>query len=295
MTDDRSPAAPRKRSRWKLGCTVVMLSLVALICVAGVVIYGLWNAEPTQWKAIAEFKRSVAVQERVKMADNVRNRFLREISALDDESDQVVGDEGAASQGANATARDASTSHAPSAAKPRERVISMTTDELNAWLDQGLPSLLVNQEIHLPDELSNLAAWGENGKPVFAFKVATPQVQQVVSIVLNPEFLPTGKARASIAAVRGGKLPLPLKTVTGLVRDKLEAADRKDLVDRLQGAVDGKEFDPTGSVDGTRTARLVGLKFNDTGLDLTFRIEKKDKRPQAAAKTPSSATEKETP
>ncbi len=233
-----------------MGCLFVLL-LFAMIAVAAVGIgRRLWRSEPAYWignrAAIAQTDPAVLVD----AADRAFNRILGELS--DSRGYQPTGISGGDTLGV--------------------RTITLNFDEANAWLATRLNDWLANQKRELPAGLSKPMLASEGDSLVAAFHYQNNDIDQVFSVLLSLAFLDDGRAVLSIDGIRGGRLPLPTGSVIKRLPGGTEAGDahRSRAVAVLLGQ---QPFDPVLPIDGTRQARIIGMRVDDKSVSLTVRAE----------------------
>lgn len=264
MTNEQIPSieqGPRpRRLRRRLGCAAIVLGLLIVL---GLILFvsgrSLWRSEPAYWTANQSFIANTSEVELTDLADRAFNRILSELS-YSRGYHQV--DTGA---GGSATKQSLGT-----------RTIRLGFEEANAWLATRLDDWLVNQKRELPAGITGpmLASAGSSLAAVFRYK--SPEVDQVFSIFMSLEFLDNGQAMLSVDGVRGGRLPLPTKTVLGQLPGVNEDdAQRSQTIAVLLGQ---QSFDPVLPIDGTRQARIIGMKVKEDGLYLVVQAEPYDGR-----------------
>lgn len=232
-----------------MGCLIVLL-LFALLAVAAVGIgRKLWRSEPAYWArnqtAIAGTDQTLLID----AADRAFNRILGELS--DSRGYQPTG------KGDDALG---------------VRTITLNFDEANAWLATRLKDWLANQKRELPAGLTDPMLASSGDSLVAAFHYKNNDIDQVFSVLLSLKFLDDGQAVLSIDGIRGGRLPLP----TGSVLNRLPggAEDGEAHHSRVVAVLLGQQpFDPVLPIDGTRQARIIGMKVDDKSVGLTVRAE----------------------
>lgn len=232
-----------------MGCLFVLLLLVLIGFAAWGIGHKLWHSEPAYWTsnraAITATDQTVLVD----AADRAFNRILGELS--DSRGYRPTGNPGDALG---------------------VRTITLGFDEANAWLATRLNDWLANQKRELPAGLSQpmLASGGDS--LVAAFHYKNNEIDQVFSVFLSLKFHDDGQAVLSIDGIRGGRLPLP----TGSVLKHLPggAADNGAQHSRITAVLLGQQpFDPVLPIDGTRRARIIGMRVDDKSVSLTVRAE----------------------
>lgn len=234
---------------------LILLVLIGFLAFA----YGrhLWRSEPAYWIQNQAFTANTSDVAMTDMADRAFNRILSELaySRGYQPVDTGAGDTtGKQSLGV--------------------RTIRLGYEEANAWLATRLDDWMVNQGRELPAGISRPMLASNGDSLVAAFRYQNQEINQVFSVLLSLEFLDNGKAKLSVDGVRGGRLPLPTRTVLdqlpGVNKDD---AQRSQTVAVLLGQ---QSFDPILPIDGTRQARIIGMQVDDQGVSLVVRAEPTD-------------------
>jgi hypothetical protein len=249
------PAGASRRARRRFGCVaVVMLVVMTLITAVGVG-RGLWVNEPAHWIRNRRFLDQTPKAQLAELSEQAFNRILSELSGS---SGYLPVDPGEGPTG-NAEALGV-------------RTIRLGFDEANAWLNERLDDWLENRQRRLPAGLSDPMLASDSGRLIVAFRYKTGEIDQVFSVLMSLKFLDDGMAVLSIDGVTGGCLPLP----TGSVIKRLpgaagsEDANRSKAIAVLLGQ---QPFDPVLPIDGSRRARIIGLKVDDQGVGLVVQAE----------------------
>ena len=253
-----------------IGCTgVVILAILAVTLAAGVG-YWMWNSTPDYWEANQQALASTTREQQERMADDAFNRLTSTFTAARGESRSA----GPPAAGAQSGELQASADQATTATEASpDRTVKLTYNEVNAWLATRLEDWLANQGTSLPKEVRDFMIAKEGDNLVAAFQFDTPQLQQVVSLVLDVAMTPEGLMRVAVVRVRGGTLPLPIEELLQGIREGSPDAVSEEDFDRLAGALDGQTFEPEFKIDGSRTARITHFKMLDDGVEVTARVQ----------------------
>ncbi len=251
-----SMQVPRgRRIRRRLGCAFIVLVLLVLIGLLAFV-FGrhLWRSEPTYWTQNQTFTANTSDVALTDMADRAFNRILSELSN---------------SRGYQPT--DSNDGGTTAEQTLGVRTIRLGFEEANAWLTTRLNDWLVNQHRELPPGISRPMLASNGDSLVAAFRYQNQEIDQVFSVLLSLDFLDNGQAKLSVDGVRGGRLPLPTKTVLDQLPGVNEDdAKRSQTIAVLLGQ---QSFDPILPIDGSRQARIIGMQVDDQGVALVVRAE----------------------
>lgn len=256
MTQTPSPKAetkkPGRRNRWLMGCGALLLVLVLIAVTAGLIGRHLWQSEPAYWTRHQVFITETDVPTQQRVADDAFNRVMSELSY---------------SRGY----RPAGSGEQTDPDNLGVRTIRLGFEEANAWLAQSLGAWLENRGQQMPAGISNPMLAAEGGDLVAAFRYQKGEVDQVFSVLLMLEFESDGRAVLSINGLRGGRLPLPTQSILDRLPDVAGEAEHSRAIKVLMGE---QPFDPILPIDGTRQARIIGMRVDDEGVELTLQAER---------------------
>lgn len=229
--------APRRR-RWRAIILSVLLTMIALACLTGGWMYWRWSSRPDYWR---QYEAFLAAQGEAlgPMADGVENRVLSELSQIGRNSSDTA-------------------------------TVIVTLEEANAWLSRKLPAWAANQGLEVPELLRGAMVAIQGGRPVLAFAVKTPQMNQVFSIVFDIR-ADAEQARVQAQQIYAGTLPIPAGSIIELLKKTTPPEDIEPLV----ALFDGLPFDPVFRHPGheAKKLRLIGFAVKDKELGLTLRAE----------------------
>ncbi|MEE9212741.1 MAG: hypothetical protein V3U29_08820 [Phycisphaeraceae bacterium] len=241
------------------------LLCVALLCVAGGVGYWLWQSEPAYVTRTRALLQSKSHGELEQMASSLENRIVSELTSISPTSG--TGSSTHSNAAVTATLESRITGDAGDV-----RTISVSLDEVNAWMAVKLNAWLANQHKTLPDEITEPMVAVRDDKLVLAFRYVSDRLDQVVSLDFTVELQDGQEATIKLLGIRGGKLPLPAGTAAKLM-PKTADSDQQGVIEKLAKAFDGMSFDPVANIDASRKARVIGLALRPDGLDVTVRVE----------------------
>ncbi|MCE9589665.1 MAG: hypothetical protein K8S99_03985 [Planctomycetes bacterium] len=241
-----TPTNPAPAKRRRLGCQVALLVFIALLLGGGMWAYHLWSSKPAYWLANQQFLATHDNETLLLMATALEQRIL-------------------------ATVTDPSSTGSES----EDRAVAMSADEVNAWLHIKLGTLLANQNLAMPKEVSEPMIAVENDRLVLAFRYQTERVDQVVSAMFTVVMHEDGRATVKLDAGRVGRLPVPVAiTGTALAHPKGDAAlGRPGAKNVMESLFAGYTFDPVTPIDQTRQVRLRGYRLTPQGIEATLRSE----------------------
>ncbi len=260
-----------KRFIWR---SVVVVALLAII---GVVVgFFLLRSEPSHWAERQQRRATVPQADRNTQAQSLEARFTALLSYTNPTGDP----------GIKFLPDSASTGAVTGVSTPGQpddglglRSISVSTDEVNAWLETRLPEWLANQNVTLPAEVQDPMFAVRDGLVILAFRYETQRVSQVVSMSFRPELIGQDTQNPqlvfALAGVSGGKLPFPSGTLVSRLEEQASTAKNEALT-RVADAMAGRPFEPVMPLaDGKRQVRLINYTLGDDTTELTVRLEPK--------------------
>ena len=240
-------AAGESRSfcfRWKK----VLVLVIAFFCVTAISGYALLRAEPSYWKQRRRFLQSHTPQQLMEMGESLERRLLAGLTGVSTAANSV---------------------EALDVADQGPRVVRISVDEVNAWLDQRLKGWLGNQGHKLPKEVKEPMIAIEDDNLVIAFRYQTKGFDQIVSGFFGIRILEDGQAKVERRGISGGKLPLPAETITQQLSHSDKPSSQTAQAAKLLEAIDGKAFDPVVTVD-EHLIRILDIKLQPDGIELSI-------------------------
>lgn len=243
-----NPRPPMTRGeKLRMGCGVTILILLAIIGITAGTCYLLWKSEPGYWKANREYLANTSNADKIAKAEQLERRVTEGLSDHPDDAPQTV---------------------------------KFRFDEVNAWFDSKYEAWAINQGRLAPGQLKRpFMITAEGSDLVLAARVQTPEVDQVVSVVLAFEIVPDGRARLQLKSIRGGKLPIPTSYVVQRLAPmipQIQDPSTGETQDPANLATTGIFYPPVIKHAG-RDLRLLNFKVEDEGIEITF----KNERPKA--------------
>lgn len=269
-----TPRWPRRRcgghllTKLAVAASVVVLLVIAALSIAGGVGYWMWSSEPDYWQARNAQLESVPEPQLRQQAEDLEQRVVGTLTAVHPPTHEPMQPTPAGDTAATVPPDATNT-----AGGADVRTITMSFDDVNAWLATRLDGWLANQGEELPPQVSRFMLTAEGDDLVLAFLVDSPQVRQVVSVIFNVQVLRGGQARLRVVEVRGGTLPMPVDALMTQLEEQAPTGVDDEAVARLARALDGETFDPLHEIDKARQARLLALDVSPTGLTATVRVE----------------------
>lgn len=283
---DNADQKPAKKRR--VGCGTVILIMLVLGGVIGGWCYWLWKAEPVYWVEHEKFLQQTTPQERLVMAESVEKRILDMLSvavSTGDASSHTGGDASSASGSGDSVSQAVTTAEGQAATKVSAKTVKnpdavhsllMTTNELNAWMDQRLDGWAANQGLTIPDFIEEPMLAIEGKDMVIAFRYKKPPISQVVSLVSRVE-IEKGEAIIRVRGVRGGRLRLPgVKAASKVVGSRGGNSKIGDIAEKITEVFDGKTFDPVIKLNHQRI-RMLSFVLQKDGALIKFKAVQKNK------------------
>ena len=237
-----------------IGCLGVTALLAAAVMVALVVLWWLVTGEPEHWQAQRQRLLQLSEAERDEHAQRLENRLDRTFSGAGD-----------AQPGVNVAAHDPS--------PLGERELSMSFDELNAWLDRRLELWLQHEQIDLDLPVSDVVVASSQGELILAARVGFQHFASVLSARIDAELLDDGDMRLHLRRIELGRLPMPLDQAVEMTREHLpERYQQQKFVRQSLEILEGERFTPAYDT-GDHEVRLIDWLVRDDGVDLTITLQ----------------------
>ncbi len=251
----------------------VLLVLVALVVGRG---YWLWRSPPVYWQDHQQYLQRTTVQERLALAQSVERRILEEFNAVpvNSPASSNTSNVSNVSQG-----NDAVTALIGTVQPHVTKTVSLSIEEVNAWIDQRLKDWASNQGTSIPEYVTDPMVAIEGDNLVIAFKFDKPNLKQVVSAVTRIEIDKSqndqaGQARIRIVKIKGGRLRIPaVKTLSQAVEKQAKSSSElADMASKITETFDGQIFDPVLKLNNQKI-RIVSLqlKHEPRGIELSIK------------------------
>ncbi len=261
-----------QKPKMTFGKIFLLLTVVTGLC--GLWAYWMWKSEPVYWQERREYLQQTTPAQRMAIAESIEQRLLNKLNLASGSAHQAQGTGG----GMQIMTAGDSPPGVQRAGDPQatEQDIFLTTDEMNAWMDQRLTDWAGNQGIRIPPfvESPMLAVEGEN--LVIAFKVVKPPIRQIMSIVCEV-VIDSGQATTRVMSVRGGRLKLPgVQAASSVLQNSQSESKFAQTAAKIKEAFDGKSFDPVLKLSNQKI-QLVAFKLKKDGAMLTVKPQTKKK------------------
>ncbi len=266
MTHEQQATEPsrRRRSAWRMIFRIALLFVLLVVGAIGLVIY-LLRSEPEYVTQHRLMMASRSPEELRQLADDAHKRFatLTEFQFDAATQQRIASGEITLRQALEQTIGT-------------ERTITLTLNEINAWLRTELPHQIRAAGQEWPKELSDpgLAVEGEN--LVVFCRAEVGHFSQIISIVFTLKFEDDQPATVRVLQARGGRLPVPRSLIA-----QVGGENPNDRINEFVRAFDGQTFDPILDfvfTDDLRQARVVDMQVHHDRIDFRVRIERKGKK-----------------
>ena len=263
---------PKPKRRW---LHRTLLTIIWLMVVGGGTVAYLWWAKPADYKEFQAFLASRSEVEIEEMAVAVEDKFSAVFATRSlggpGEGDMLAADLTSSEQAA-ALAKAIEAGEIDPSVLFGPRQMSVTRDEANVWLSQKLPAWIESRGYPFPSQISDLMAATEGRYLVFRFNLETEEINQVVSMTMNARFKDDGKVLLTLRSIKGGQLPLPLSSLTGVLKKNAGAGRMKEVVEQMANLFDGQTFDTRFKFDELRDLIVVGLLFVENRITLKMQL-----------------------
>lgn len=251
--------------RWLLGCGGVVLLMFVGLGLGGWYLYHLWRSVPEGWQRVESMRELTTPEQRSALAAEVEKRVLAALSF-------PAGPRGSRHpQAAPAMTDPAMASRSD---RPGIHVLTLTNDEINAWLEHRLPMWAANRGTPLPTQVDGIRYWPEGGHPSLAARVTLDGATQVVSMTFDLIMSGGETARLELGELRGGQLPMPGdQLIEEGIAELRKASDSSELAETVAQVLSGGAFEPVVPIDHERQVRLTDFGVDESGMTLTFHSE----------------------
>lgn len=267
-------ATPDPTGRRWLTWRKVILLVIGGICLLGVAgaVGGYWllQATPVYWQQRQQYLTSLSLQDLKREAESLERRILNELSYVS--SGSPLEGEGT-QQNAQGAGQDSDV------AIPHEpRTVSLTINEVNAWMAKRLKSWMKNQQMHIPKGVTDPMVAVQDEHLVLAFQFDSGELSSVISLLFTVEIQDNHEAQIKLNKMRGGRLPLPTGIVHRLGTAGTSAKHQQQIAS-LAEAFDGMTFDPVMRFD-QQQIRVLAIGLHPDRIDLTIQAEEVKKPPK---------------
>ncbi len=260
---------PKPKRRW---LRRTLLTIIWLMVVAGGTVVYLWWAKPADYKEFQAFLASRSEVEIEEIAVAVEDKFSAVFATSSLAEGEGLAADLTSSEQAAAVAKAIEAGEIDASVLFGPRQMTVTRDEANVWLSQKLPEWIESRGYPFPSQVSDLMAATEGRYLVFRFNLETEEISQVVSMTMDAKFQDDGKVLLTLQSIKGGQLPLPLSSLTGVLKKNAGGGRMKEAVEQMTNLFDGQTFDTRFKFDELRDLIVVGLDFVENRITLKMRL-----------------------
>ena len=217
----------------------IVLGTIGVVLLIGLFLFWRWHHTPSYWRA-NEALMDEQEEHLPQLANEFESRMISNASRLDTE-------------GADAT-------------------LVVPYDLANAWLRSKFPKWLANQGYTIPPPFSDFMIAADDGRPIVAFKLTTPEIEQVISMRFEVR-LSGDRAHIQLDGCHAGGLRVPVNSIADHLTNKLPAYDIEPLIKLIHGVSIDPVFKHPGHTN--RNLRLIGLEMQKDAAVLTLRAERR--------------------
>ncbi|QDU70902.1 hypothetical protein [Mucisphaera calidilacus] len=252
----------------------ITLGLLALgLATVGVLAY-LLLATPGHVRQAQAFIEQTPQPKLSQIAESLEQRFTNRLgdnaSSIDNSTRQLL--QGTASAGTSPDLSLARNSSEDDENAPQ--TITMSYDEINAWLSQRLDSWVRNQGGQLPQFARDYLLTHKDGRLALAFRMSSDGISGWVSVFLKLQINTHDTATVTVTGIEAGHLRMPSNNISLRLREyakKNASSSAKTLAD----AFNGKSFDPVFPMDRKTDVRVTDISTTQQGITVTIVKEKR--------------------
>lgn len=216
-----------------------MLGVITTIILIGLFFVWRWNSLPGYWQDNEAHARQ-NIDRLPELANRFENKMISEASLLDTEGQLVT--------------------------------LTVPYDLANAWLRSKFPKWMANQGYLIPPPFSDFMIATENGMPVIAFRLTTPEIEQVISMRFAVQ-LQGDNARIHLDNCRAGRLSIPAESIIEHLGNKLPGYNIEPLIKLVRGVTFERVTKHPGHTN--RDLRLMDIKFIENEMVLTLQAQRR--------------------
>lgn len=264
----------------KLITRVVVLTLLAVLLTAGVVIY-LAKSEPGYWKQHEKFLAETTPQEMEKLAGQVEDKLKMLANLGIDQNDpatQTLRELTGQGTG-NQTTADGVVETTEFKIKPEdvhintEQTITLDNEQLAAVVQLRMDEWMLERGYVKPKEIEDPMMAVDDGNLVMAFKFKAGKFNAIISGKFDLTILENGMAVLTLKRFLVGKLPVPADSLGEHLRRQSGGDPRAEKVGEWLGKLQELEVKPVIELEHRRRARVMAYKTLKDGLEMTVRIQ----------------------
>lgn len=284
--NETNQTPPRKKpaKRGRLIKRVILLTLLAVVLTAGVVIY-LAKSEPAYWKKHEKFLAETTPQRMEELAEQVEDKLKMLANLGIDENDpatqalrELTG-QGPANPTDNQTNTDGIVETTEYKIKPEdvhintEETITLDNEQLAAVVQLRMDEWMLERGYVKPKEIEDPMIAVEDENLVMAFKLKAGKFDAVISGKFDLTILENGMAVLTLKRFLVGKLPVPADSLGEHLRRQSGGDPRAEKVGEWLGKLQELEVKPVIELEHRRRARVMAYKILKDGLEMTVRIQ----------------------
>ncbi|MCC6579847.1 MAG: hypothetical protein IT440_05350 [Phycisphaeraceae bacterium] len=229
---------PPWRWTWRQRLQVLGYGVSLLIFLAGLWITWKWRSRPAYWDRNQGFLAQTDSDTVRQLADDVERRLL----------DLVM-----------------------DAQPGRVAKLTLSREQINAWMAQRMTAWAANQGYILPPQLGGYMVNLEEGQIVLAFEHDNGSVNQIVSLRFELMMESAGGLHAHLTQLRAGDLPIPSSWLVDRVRSMGDQGQAQVVAKLMEGVT----FDPVWRHPASRSCqiRIAQLAIQPDRVTVELRME----------------------
>lgn len=269
-----------RENRSAFGKVLLKTTIVIVVVFIGVVGFCLLRSEPDYVSKTHAFLESKNPKQLKEIANSLENRIFSELSPVP-KSTKVSTSQGTYEANIVAIANGVETLLVDDV-----RTISVSLEELNAWITVKLDEWLAHQGNALPKEVTEPMVAIEDETLILAFRYAYANLNLLVSFDCEVRLLKDHEAQVKVTRVCSGELPL----AAGIVSKLMALSNENGALENIAMVLNGITFNPVVDLIGdVHQGRIIGLKICENSVEVKVRIEPKDSKRSAMPATASEA------
>jgi hypothetical protein len=255
----------RRRRLWRLVALTTLFVLMTALCG---VLY-LVRTAPAFWIARNVKALAMTRDQRVAQAVAVEDRLLALFGRGSAGAGGGVGENAPPGGGAAVEA----TLAAQFEESDEPKMITLTCDEANAWLDERLRDWMKQRDYDMPPQINKPMIAVQKGRLIFAFEYESESVSQVFSAACSPEIKPDGMMRLNVDDVQAGRMPVPTSTLGASLRNAAPSDSRAAKAGEWLDKLNEVEIKPVAKLAPGLKVRVIGYRVLNEGVELTLKRE----------------------
>lgn len=152
-------------------------------------------------------------------------------------------------------------------------VISLSVEEINAWIAENLADWMAYKGYDMPREVRDPMFALEDGGMTLAFQYDSPEYSQVFSAHFAVTIDYEGRAHLNLLSAQAGNLPIPTHAIGTTVANGAPGSEIAQKVGHWLDKLHNYEFSPVIKLDQGRKLRVLDYQVGAEGVDLTVELE----------------------